>query len=32
MICDETIAADSEAVLEFLTEKGHPALPMEAIM
>lgn len=32
MICDETIATDSEAVLEFLTEKGHPALPMDSIM
>ncbi|MDD4690713.1 MAG: acetyl-CoA decarbonylase/synthase complex subunit alpha/beta [Eubacterium aggregans] len=32
MVCDETIATDSEAVLEFLTEKGHPALEMDAIM
>lgn len=32
MICDETIATDSEGVVEFLTEKGHPALEMEAIM
>jgi acetyl-CoA synthase len=32
MICDETIATDSEAVLAFLTEKGHPALSMPPIM
>ena len=32
MICDETIATDSEKVLEFLTEKGHPALTMDPIM
>lgn len=32
MICDETIATDSEAVLEFLTEKGHPALNMSELM
>ncbi|MDO5409321.1 MAG: acetyl-CoA decarbonylase/synthase complex subunit alpha/beta [Lachnospiraceae bacterium] len=32
MICDETIASDSEAVLEFLTAKGHPALSMPEIM
>jgi acetyl-CoA synthase len=32
MICDETIATDSEGVLAFLTEKGHPALAMDAIM
>lgn len=32
MVCDETIAVDSEAVLEFLTEKGHPALEMDPIM
>ncbi len=32
MICDETIASDTEAVLEFLTKKGHPALSMPEIM
>ena len=32
MICDETIATDSEAVLEFLTEKNHPALNMTELM
>jgi acetyl-CoA synthase len=32
MICDETIATDSDAVLDFLTAKGHPALDMEPIM
>ena len=32
MICDETIATDSEGVLAFLEEKGHPALSMDPIM
>ena len=32
MVCDETIATESEAVLEFLESKGHPALAMEPIM
>ncbi|SHI32658.1 acetyl-CoA decarbonylase/synthase complex subunit alpha/beta [Parasporobacterium paucivorans] len=32
MICDETIATDSEGVLEYLSEKGHPALEMESII
>jgi acetyl-CoA synthase len=32
MICDETIATESEAVLAFLTEKKHPAFALEAIM
>lgn len=32
MICDETIAVDSEAVVAFLTEKGHPALGLDPIM
>ncbi|MBC3803447.1 CO dehydrogenase/CO-methylating acetyl-CoA synthase complex subunit beta [Acetobacterium fimetarium] len=32
MVCDETIAIDSEAVLAFLEEKGHPALAMDPIM
>ena len=31
-ICDETIAVDSDAVVAFLTEKGHPALNMDPIM
>ena len=32
MIGDETIATDPETLLEFLTEKGHPALSMDPIM
>lgn len=32
MICDETIAIESEEVLAFLEEKGHPALVLEAVM
>jgi acetyl-CoA synthase len=32
MVCDETIAVDSADVLNFLTEKNHPALSMEEIM
>ncbi|NTW71574.1 MAG: CO dehydrogenase/CO-methylating acetyl-CoA synthase complex subunit beta [Eubacteriaceae bacterium] len=32
MICDETIAVESEAVLEFLEAKGHPALSLDPIM
>ncbi|NLT66875.1 MAG: CO dehydrogenase/CO-methylating acetyl-CoA synthase complex subunit beta, partial [Acidobacteria bacterium] len=32
MICDETIATDSDGVLAFLQEKGHPALAMSALM
>lgn len=32
MICDETIATDSEAVLNFLTEKEHPALELAPVM
>ncbi len=32
MIGDETIATDAEALLNFLTEKGHPALSMEPLM
>jgi acetyl-CoA synthase len=32
MICDETIATESEEVLAFLEEKGHPALALEAVM
>ena len=32
MIGDETIAVDAESLLNFLTEKGHPALSMEPLM
>lgn len=32
MICDETIATDSDGVMAFLTEKGHPALGMDPLM
>ncbi len=32
MIRDETVAADSEGVLAFLTEKGHPAPAMDPVM
>lgn len=32
MVCDETIAVDSEEVMNFLSEKGHPALNMDSIM
>ncbi|SFB39714.1 acetyl-CoA synthase, partial [Acetitomaculum ruminis DSM 5522] len=32
MIADETIAEDGEALLNFLTEKGHPVLNMEPMM
>ena len=32
MIADETIALDEEALLAFLTEKGHPVLNMDPIM
>ncbi|CZR85569.1 Carbon monoxide dehydrogenase/acetyl-CoA synthase subunit alpha [Clostridioides difficile] len=32
MVCDETIADDSEGVLAFLEKKGHPALAMESVM
>ncbi|NLO49426.1 MAG: CO dehydrogenase/CO-methylating acetyl-CoA synthase complex subunit beta [Clostridiales bacterium] len=32
MICDETIAVDVEEVINFLTEKNHPALTMQEIM
>ena len=32
MIADETIATDPEALMAFLTEKGHPALKMDPIM
>jgi acetyl-CoA synthase len=32
MICDETISTESEGVLAFLEEKGHPALGLDPIM
>ncbi|QNM05871.1 acetyl-CoA decarbonylase/synthase complex subunit alpha/beta [Qiania dongpingensis] len=32
MVGDETIAEDPETLLEFLTEKNHPALAMEPMM
>jgi acetyl-CoA synthase len=32
MICDETIATESDAVVAFLKGKNHPAFAMEAIM
>ena len=32
MICDDTVAVDSDAVLEFLAAKNHPALAMDEIM
>ena len=32
MICDETIAVEPDAVLQFLQEKGHPALSLPPIM
>ena len=32
MICDETIAVDADAVLEFLQSKNHPALEMDEIV
>ena len=32
MVGDETIATDPETLLEFLTEKGHPALSMDPMM
>ena len=32
MICDETIATDSESMLEFLQQKGHPALTLDPLM
>ena len=35
MICDETIAAsadDLDKMIDFLAEKGHPALAMEPML
>jgi acetyl-CoA synthase len=30
-IADETVAEDSEKLMAYLTEKGHPALTMESM-
>ena len=32
MVGDETVATDPETLVEFLTEKGHPALSMDPMM
>ena len=32
MIGDETVTTDPESLVEFLTEKGHPALSMDPMM
>ncbi|WP_243096854.1 acetyl-CoA decarbonylase/synthase complex subunit alpha/beta [Thermohalobacter berrensis] len=32
MICDETIATDPDGVVNYLQEKGHPALEMDPLM
>ena len=32
MIADETVCEDCEALMEFLTEKGHPVLGLEPLM
>ena len=32
MIADETVGVTEEAILPFLTEKGHPALAMDPII
>jgi len=32
MICDETIAEESDGMMEHLTKTGHPALSMESIL
>jgi len=32
MIADETVTTDSAELVEWLTEKGHPALGMDPIM
>jgi acetyl-CoA synthase len=32
MIADETIGTTEEAIIAFLTKKGHPALTMEPIL
>ncbi len=32
MIADETVTEDAEALMNFLTEKGHPVLNMEPLM
>ncbi|UWG95397.1 CO dehydrogenase/CO-methylating acetyl-CoA synthase complex subunit beta [Dehalobacter sp. DCM] len=32
MICDETIGTETETVMTFLAEKGHPAFNMESLL
>ena len=32
MIADETVTTDSAELVEWLTEKGHPALGLDPIM
>ncbi len=32
LIADEDVCEDSEKLMEFLTEKGHPALEMDSIL
>ena len=32
MIADETVTDDAEALVEFLAEKGHPALSLDPLM
>ncbi len=32
MIADETIATDGEALIDFLSQKGHPALALDPLM
>ena len=32
MIADETVTTDPAELVDFLTEKGHPALTMDPIM
>ena len=32
MIADETVTTDSAELVDYLTEKGHPALKMDPIM
>ena len=32
MIGDETVTEDAEALLNYLTEKGHPVLSMDPLM
>jgi acetyl-CoA synthase len=32
MIADETVTEESEKLVEFLSEKGHPVLQLEPLM